>query len=96
VVINTASLDPERIEEELFGEETGNGKAPKIGLFEQAHAGTVLLDEISDMPLAVQSRILRVLVDQRFKRRNGQDDVSVDVRVISTTARDLRAEIAAV
>jgi two-component system nitrogen regulation response regulator NtrX len=55
----------------------------------------VLLDEISDMPLAVQSRILRVLVDQRFKRRNGQDDVSVDVRVISTTARDLRAEIAA-
>jgi two-component system nitrogen regulation response regulator NtrX len=95
VVINTASLDPERIEAELFGEETGNGKAPKIGLFEQAHAGTVLLDEISDMPLAVQSRILRVLVDQRFKRRNGQDDVSVDVRVISTTARDLRAEIAA-
>jgi two-component system nitrogen regulation response regulator NtrX len=73
VVINTASLDPERIEAELFGEETGNGKAPKIGLFEQAHAGTVLLDEISDMPLAVQSRILRVLVDQRFKRRNGQD-----------------------
>jgi two-component system, NtrC family, nitrogen regulation response regulator NtrX len=95
VVINTASLDPDRIEAELFGEETANGKAPKIGLFEQAHAGTVLLDEISDMPMAVQSRILRVLVDQRFKRRNGQDDVSVDIRVISTTARDLRAEIAA-
>ena len=73
----------------------GDGKAPKIGLFEQAHAGTLLLDEISDMPLAAQSRILRVLVDQRFRRRNGRDDVTVDVRVISTTARDLRSEIQA-
>jgi two-component system nitrogen regulation response regulator NtrX len=95
VVVNAAALDPEGVEAELFGEEFGDGKAPKIGLFEQAHGGTLLLDEISDMPLAAQSRILRVLVDQRFKRRNGRDDVTVDVRVISTTARDLRSEIAA-
>ncbi len=95
VVVNAAAIDPERVESELFGEEFGDGKAPKIGLFEQAHAGTLLLDEISDMPLVAQSRILRVLVDQRFRRRNGRDDVTVDVRVISTTARDLRSEIQA-
>lgn len=95
VVVNTAAMDPDRVESELFGEEFEEGKAPKIGLFEQAHGGTLLLDEISDMPLAAQTRILRVLVDQRFKRRNGRDDVTVDVRVISTTARDLRSEIAA-
>jgi two-component system nitrogen regulation response regulator NtrX len=93
VVVSAAAMEPDRVEAELFGEEFGDGKAPKIGLFEQAHAGTLLLDEISDMPLAAQSRILRVLVDQRFRRRNGRDDVTVDVRVISTTARDLRAEI---
>jgi two-component system nitrogen regulation response regulator NtrX len=95
IVVNAAAIDPERVESELFGEEFGDGKAPEVGLFEQAHGGTLLLDEISDMPLAAQSRILRVLVDQRFKRRNGRDDVTVDVRVISTTARDLRAEIGA-
>jgi two-component system nitrogen regulation response regulator NtrX len=95
IVVNAAAIDPDRVESELFGEEFGDGKAPKIGLFEQAHAGTLLLDEISDMPLVAQSRILRVLVDQRFRRRNGQDDVTVDVRVISTTARDLRSEIQA-
>ena len=93
VVVSAASMDPERAEVELFGEEFGDGKAPKIGLLEQAHTGTLLLDEISDMPMAVQSRILRVLVDQRFRRRNGRDDVTVDARVISTSARDLRAEI---
>jgi len=93
VVVSAATMDPDRVETELFGEESTDGRAPKIGLFEQAHAGTLLLDEISDMPMAVQSRILRVLVDQRFRRRNGRDDVTVDVRVISTSARDLRAEI---
>lgn len=93
VIVNAASMEPDRVESELFGEEFGEGRPPKIGLFEQAHAGTLLLDEISDMPMAAQSRILRVLVDQRFRRRNGRDDVSVDVRVITTTARDLQAEI---
>jgi two-component system nitrogen regulation response regulator NtrX len=95
VVVSAGSMDAERIEVELFGEEMGDGKPPKIGLFEQAHNGTLLLDEIADMPLAAQSKILRVLVDQRFRRRNGRDDVSVDVRVISTSARDLKEEIAA-
>ena len=93
VVVSAGSMDSERIEVELFGEESNDGRAPKIGLFEQAHNGTLLLDEIADMPLAAQSKILRVLVDQRFRRRNGRDDVSVDVRVISTSARDLKEEI---
>ena len=88
VVVNAASLDLERLDVELFGEEQGEGKALKIGLFEQAHGGTLLLDEISDLPLTAQSRILRVLVDQRFRRRNGRDDVVVDVRVVSSSARD--------
>ena len=95
VVVNAAALDLERLDVELFGEEQGEGKALKIGLFEQAHGGTLLLDEISDLPATAQSRILRVLVDQRFRRRNGRDDVVVDVRVVSSSARDLRAEIAA-
>jgi two-component system, NtrC family, nitrogen regulation response regulator NtrX len=93
IVLSAAAMEPDRVEAELFGEEFGDGKAPKIGLFEQAHTGTLLLDEIADMPLAAQSRILRVLVDQRFRRRNGRDDVTVDVRVISTSARDLKSEI---
>lgn len=95
IVVNAASLDSERLDVELFGEEIGDGKAPKIGLFEQAHGGTLLLDEISDLPMTAQSRILRVLVDQRFRRKNGREDVVVDVRVVSSSARDLRAEIAA-
>ncbi|MEZ5939151.1 MAG: sigma-54 dependent transcriptional regulator, partial [Hyphomonadaceae bacterium] len=95
VVVSAANMNPDTAEVELFGEEMPDGRAPKIGLFEQAHMGTLLLDEIADMPLAAQSKILRVLVDQRFRRRNGADNVAVDVRVISTTARDLKAEIAA-
>ncbi len=95
VVVNAATMEPDRVENELFGEETSDGRAPKIGLFEQAHGGTLLLDEISDMPMGAQSKILRALVDQRFRRLNGRDDVSVDVRVISSTARDLKAEIGA-
>lgn len=95
VLVSAANMDPERVEAELFGDEPADGRAVKIGLFEQAHTGTLVLDEISDMPLATQSKILRVLIDQRFRRRNGREDVSVDVRVVSTTARDLKSEIAA-
>jgi two-component system nitrogen regulation response regulator NtrX len=95
VVVNAANMEPDRVELELFGEEAPDGRALKIGLLEQAHNGTLLLDEISDMPMGVQGKILRVLVDQRFRRRNGRDDVSVDVRVVTTSARDLREEIAA-
>jgi two-component system nitrogen regulation response regulator NtrX len=95
VIVNAASMEPDRVETELFGEETSDGRTPKIGLFEQAHGGTLLLDEISDMPMAAQSKILRALVDQRFRRVNGRDDVIVDVRVVSSSARDLKAEIGA-
>lgn len=95
VVVSAANMDPDQMEAQLFGEEYGEERAPRGGFFEQAHSGTLVLDEVADMPLAVQSRILRVLVDQRFRRRNGREDVSVDVRVISTSARDLRAEIEA-
>jgi len=95
IIVNAANMDPERVEVELFGEENGEGRPVKIGLFEQAHNGTLLLDEIADMPLAAQAKILRALIDQRFRRRGGAADVSVDVRVISTSARDLREEIAA-
>ncbi|MBI1338751.1 response regulator [bacterium] len=95
VVVSAANMEPDRFESELFGDESNDGGAIKIGLFERAHNGTLLLDEISDMPLATQSKILRVLVDQRFRRKNGRSDVAVDVRVISSTARDLKDEIAA-
>ncbi len=95
VIVSAANMHPDQMEAQLFGEEYGEERAPRGGFFEQAHMGTLVLDEVADMPLAVQSRILRVLVDQRFRRKDGREDVSVDVRVISTSARDLRAEIEA-
>jgi two-component system nitrogen regulation response regulator NtrX len=93
VVINAASISPDRMEIELFGEEGPDGRVQKVGLFEQAHNGTLLLDEIADMPRGTQSKILRVLVDQRFRRIGGASDVRVDVRVVSATARNMRTEI---
>jgi two-component system nitrogen regulation response regulator NtrX len=93
IAINAASIAPERMESELFGEEGPDGRPRKIGVFEQAHAGTLLLDEIGDMPLETQSKILRVLIDQRFQRLGGSVDVQVNVRVISSTSRDLREDI---
>ena len=95
VVVSAASIEPDRMETELFGEEDDLGVPRKIGLFEKAHNGTLLLDEVADMPAVTQSKILRVLVDQRFKRLNGKSDVNVDVRVISSSSRDLQAEIEA-
>jgi two-component system nitrogen regulation response regulator NtrX len=80
---------------ELFGEEGEGGRPAKIGVFERAHAGTLYLDEVADMPRETQSRILRVLVEQRFRRVGGSSDVQVDVRVVTSTSRDLREEIAA-
>ncbi|MBT4746292.1 MAG: sigma-54-dependent Fis family transcriptional regulator [Rhodospirillaceae bacterium] len=103
VVLNAATMAPERLETELFGVEgpdgqagEGNGAAPpdRVGVFESAHAGTLFLDEIADMPLESQAKILRVLVDQTFQRVGGGDNVEVDVRVICSTTRDLREEIA--
>ncbi|HEX7871354.1 MAG TPA: sigma-54 dependent transcriptional regulator [Sphingobium sp.] len=93
VVLASACMDPHRVEEELFGVEDGTGTA-RPGLLEQAHGGTLYLDEVADMPLTTQAKILRVLTDQSFTRIGGQRQVKVDVRVISSTARDLREEIA--
>ncbi len=93
VAINAASIAPDRMESEIFGEEGPEGRPRKIGVFEQAHAGTLFLDEVGDMPIETQSKILRVLVDQRFRRLNGSTDVQVNVRVVSSTSRDLGADI---
>ena len=95
VAISAAGMTPERMDVELFGEEGEGGRPAKIGVFERAHAGTLYLDEVADMPRETQSRILRVLVEQRFRRVGGDNDVQVDVRVVSSTSRDLREEVAA-
>jgi two-component system, NtrC family, nitrogen regulation response regulator NtrX len=95
VPIAAAGMTPDRVDIELFGEEGDGGRSHKIGVFERAHNGTLYLDEICDMPLETQGRILRVLVEQRFRRVGGDQDVQVDVRVISSSSRDLRDEIAA-
>jgi two-component system nitrogen regulation response regulator NtrX len=95
VAINAAGMTPERMDLELFGEEASASRPGHIGVFERAHGGTLYIDEISEMPRETQSRILRVLVDQRFRRVGGEIDVQVDVRVVSSTSRDLTAEIAA-
>lgn len=96
VVLNAASMAPERMEAELFGVEgpaAGEG-GRRIGTFEQAHGGTLFIDEVADMPLETQGKILRVLVDQTFERLGGSTRVEVDVRVVSATSGDLAAEIA--
>ena len=96
VVINPAAITPDRMETELFGIEQANGsQGRKIGALEEAHGGTLFIDEISDMPRETQNRILRVLTDQTFERVGGSSRVAVDVRIISSTARNLEAEIAA-
>jgi two-component system, NtrC family, nitrogen regulation response regulator NtrX len=95
VVINAAAITPERMEVELFGVEP-NGEHPrKTGALEEAHGGTLFIDEIGDMPRETQNKILRVLVDQTFQRQGGTAKVNVDVRIISSTARNLEEEIAA-
>jgi two-component system nitrogen regulation response regulator NtrX len=95
LVIGAGGMTPERMDVELFGEEGEGGRTAKVGVFEQAHGGTLYLDEVADMPWETQSRILRVLVEQRFRRVGGDSDVQVDVRVVSSTSRDLREEISA-
>ena len=84
---SSASIEPERMEEVLFGRQTAGGI--EKGLLEQANGGVIYFDEIADMPLVTQSKILRVLVDQTFARVGGSDKVQVDLRVISSTNRDL-------
>jgi two-component system nitrogen regulation response regulator NtrX len=94
LVVSAATIAPDRMEEELFGVEGREGGPRMVGLMERAHNGTLLFDEIGDMPLETQGKILRVLVDQRFKRVGGASAVSVDVRIVSTTTRDLLADAA--
>jgi two-component system nitrogen regulation response regulator NtrX len=95
VVINAAAITPERMEIELFGVEPNGEHARKTGALEEAHGGTLFVDEIGDMPRETQNKILRVLVEQTFQRQGGTAKVSVDVRIISSTARNLEEEIAA-
>jgi two-component system, NtrC family, nitrogen regulation response regulator NtrX len=96
VVINAAAITPERMEVELFGIEQSNGdQARKVGALEEAHGGTLFIDEIADMPRETQNKILRVLVDQTFQRFGGTNKVEVNVRIITSTARNLEEEIAA-
>ena len=92
VTVSSASIEPERMEEVLFGRETPE-RGVEQGLLEQAHGGIVYFDEVADMPLGTQGKILRVLTEQQFTRAGGTDKVRVDLRVISSTCRDLRAEI---
>jgi two-component system nitrogen regulation response regulator NtrX len=94
VSVSSATIEPERMEEVLFGRETTD-RGVEQGLLEQAHGGVVYFDEVADMPLGTQSKILRVLTEQQFTRAGGTDKVRVDLRVISSTTRDLRSEIGA-
>ncbi|MQX37605.1 sigma-54-dependent transcriptional regulator [Roseospira navarrensis] len=96
VVVNCAAMHPDRMELELFGTESGldgPGSPRKVGLFEQANGGTLLLDEIADMPLETQGKLVRVLQEQSFEHVGGTRKVAVDVRVIATSHRDLQSEI---
>ena len=98
VALNCATLNPARFEEELFGVEAGSdsaGSPRRAGVLERAHGGTLLLDEVSDMPLETQGKIVRALQDQTFERLGGSSRVKVDVRVLAITNKDLQAEIAA-
>ena len=93
VVLNAATITPESMEEELFGTEGADGRSRKVGALEEAHGGTLYLDEVADMPKETQGKILRVLVDQNFQRVGGATRVHVDVRIISSTSRDLALAI---
>jgi len=94
VTVNCAGVEPDRMEEVLFGRETAE-RGVESGLLEEAHGGVVYFDEVADMPIGTQSKILRVLVDQQFQRVGGSDKVRVDLRVISSTNKDLEEEIIA-
>ena len=93
VVINAATITPENMELELFGSEGKDGRR-KVGALEEAHGGTLYIDEVADMPRETQAKILRVLVDQNFQRVDGATRVHVDVRIISSSSRDLAKAIA--
>ena len=93
IVLNGASLQPENYELELFGSDNKNGSIT-YGFLEKAANGTLLIDEVSEIPLETQAKILRVLIDQKFKRINGSKDIHVNIRIISSTSKDLKSEVA--
>lgn len=93
IAVNAAAITPNEMEVVLFGEEGPDGRIKSVGLFEQAHRGTLYMDEIGEMPIGTQNKILRVLTDQRFRRVGGQADVDVNVRLISSTSADLQGLI---
>jgi two-component system, NtrC family, nitrogen regulation response regulator NtrX len=92
VIINGALLDIKKYELELFGEEKKNGSI-NYGALEKATGGILLIDEISEIPLETQSKILRVLIDQKFKRINGNHDINVNVRIICSSSKDIKNEV---
>tara|TARA_Y100000768_G_scaffold10319_1_gene7285 strand:- start:243 stop:1598 length:1356 start_codon:yes stop_codon:yes gene_type:complete len=92
IIINGALLDNDKYELELFGEEKNDGSI-SYGALEKANKGTLLIDQVSEIPLDIQSKILRVLTDQKFKRVNGNNDINVDVRLICSSSKDLKKEI---
>jgi two-component system nitrogen regulation response regulator NtrX len=95
IVINAAAITPERMEIELFGVDQSNGSdGRKQGALEEAHGGTLFIDDVSDLPRETQNKILRVLVDQTFQRVGGSTKIAVDVRIVSSTTRNLETEIA--
>ena len=94
VTLSAATMAPERMEEELFGVDDASGSTKRVGALEEAHGGTLYIDELADMPLETQGKVLRVLVDQTFQRVGGAKKVKVDVRVVSSTSRDLSGLIA--
>jgi len=93
--VNAVAMAPDRVETEFFGTEETNGSQRKVGALEEAHGGTLYVDEIADMPLETQGKLLRVLVEQKFQRVGGGPKVQVDVRVVSSTSRDLEREMTA-
>jgi two-component system, NtrC family, nitrogen regulation response regulator NtrX len=93
VAVNAAAITPDRMELELFGSESVQGSGRKVGALEEAHGGTLFIDEVADMPRDTQNKILRVLVDQQFERVGGSTRVKVDVRILSSTARNLEEMI---
>ncbi len=95
VAVNAVAMAPDRVETEFFGTEEAGGQPRKVGALEEAHSGTLYIDEIADMPTETQGKLLRVLVEQKFQRVGGGPKVQVDVRVVSSTSRDLEREMAA-
>jgi two-component system, NtrC family, nitrogen regulation response regulator NtrX len=94
IVINAAAITPERMETELFGVEANGADGRKLGALEDAHGGTLFIDDVADLPRETQNKILRVLVDQTFQRVGGGSKVAVDVRIVASTSRNLEVAIA--